>query len=403
MKSHHQILIIGGGNAGLSVASRLLKKNPKLDVAIVEPSEKHYYQPGWTLVGGGVIDIDKTVRNEAEYIPPEATWIKDSAETFEPENNLLITGSGQNITYDYMVVCCGIQLNWHFIKGLPETLGKNGVCSNYDFNIAPYTYECIRKFKGGKALFTQPASLIKCGAAPQKILYLAADNFRRRGILEQSEISFYTGKPGLLRVKEINDSLMKIAKRYGLNLIFQSTIIEVRGEAKEAVIEVTKGESKEQVTVPYEMLHIAPPMSAPDFIKNSPLSVKGDPQGWVDVDGETFQHKQYKNIFSLGDVASLGDTKTGAAIRKQAPLLVNNLLAAMAQETLSDVSKYEGYTACPLTTGYGKLLLAEFDHKNKLTPTFPFLDSTKEHYSVWLLIRYIMPWLYWNKILKGKD
>jgi sulfide:quinone oxidoreductase len=401
MKSHHQILIVGGGNAGISVSAHLLKKISNPDIAIVEPSEKHYYQPGWTLVGGGVIDVNKTVRNESEYIPPGVKWIKDSADKFEPDNNLVITKSGQHITYDFLVVCCGIQLNWHLIKGLTETLGKNGVCSNYHFNFAPYTYECIRNFKGGKAIFTQPRSLIKCGASPQKIMYLAADNFRRRGILEKSEILFCTGKPGLLRVKEINESLMKIAKRYGIHLYFQSSLIEVRGEAKEAVIEVVKGEGKELITAQYDMMHVTPPMSAPDFIKNSPISVKDDPQGWIDVDGETMQHKKYKNIFSLGDVANLGDTKTGAAVRRQVPLMINNLLATMRKKTLSDVPKYGGYTACPLTTGYGKLLLAEFDHNNKLTPTFPFLDPTKEHYSIWLLIRYGMPWLYWNKILRG--
>ncbi len=402
MKSHHQVLIVGGGNAGISVAARLLRKNAKLDIAIVEPSEKHYYQPGWTLVGGGAFDVNKTVRNEADCIPPEARWIRDGAEKIEPENNLLITKSGQRITYDFMVVCCGIQLDWHLIKGLPETLGKNGVCSNYLFDIAPYTYECIRSFTSGKAVFTQPSSVIKCGAAPQKIMYLAADNFRKRGILEKSEISFYTGKPGLLRVKEINAALLKIAQRYGLNLIFQSSLIEVRGGAKEAVIEVAKGEGKEQVTVQFDMLHVAPPMSAPDFIKDSPLAVKDDPLGWVDVDGETMQHRQYKNVFSLGDVANLGDTKTGAAVRIQAPILVKNLLDAMEKKAPEEASKYNGYTACPVTTGYGKLLLAEFDHDSKLMPTLPILDPTKEHYSLWLLIRYGMPWLYWNKILKGK-
>ena len=402
MKSHHQILIIGGGNAGISVAAQLLNIKSNLDIAIVEPSEKHYYQPGLTLVGGGVRDIKQIIRNEADYIPAKAKWIKESAEKFDPENNLLITGSGQEITYDYMVVCCGIQLNWGAIKGLPETLGKNGVCSNYHFELAPYTYECIKNFKGGKAVFTQPTSLIKCGAAPQKVMYLTADNFRQRGILEQAEISFYTGKPGLLRVKEVNAALLEISKRYGINLTFQSNLIEVRGEAKEAVIEITKGEEKEQITVPFDMLHIAPPMSAPDFIKNSPLAVEGDPQGWVDVDMFNFQHKRYSDIFSLGDVASLGDTKTGAAVRKQSPLLVKNLLATMEQKSIADSPKYNGYTACPITTGYGKLLLAEFDHDSKLTPTFP-INQIKERYDMWLLIKHGMPWLYWNKILKGKS
>jgi sulfide:quinone oxidoreductase len=401
MNSHHHILIIGGGTAGISVAARLLLKSPDLDIAIIEPSDKHYYQPSWTMVGGGVISKDQTVREEADCIPPGVKWIKDGADRFDPENNKAITISGKEITYDYMVVCCGIQLNWHLIKGLPETLGKNGVCSNYSFETAPYTYECIRDFRGGKAVFTQPSSLIKCGAAPQKIMYLAADNFRKRGILEQSEVYLYTGKPGLLRVKEINEVLLEISRRYGIKLIFQSNLKEINGVTKEAVIEIKKEGGNEHITVKYDMIHVAPPMSAPDFIRNSPLAVKDDPLGWVDVDVQTLQHKRYKNIFSLGDVANAGDTKTGGAVSRQAPVVVNNITSMLEKKSAGDISKYNGYTVCPITTGYGKLLLAEFDLDNKLIPTFP-LDPLKERFSMWLLIKYGMPWLYWNRILKGK-
>lgn len=401
MKNHFQIIIVGGGNAGISVAAQLVQKNAKLDIAILEPSEKHYYQPGWTLVGGGVFDIRNTVRDEADYIPPNVQWIKDSADQFEPENSLLITRSGERITYDYMVVCCGIQLNWDSIKGLSETLGKNGVCSNYSFDIAPYTYECIKSFKGGKAIFTQPASMIKCGAAPQKIMYLAADNFRKRGVVDQSEVFFYTGKPGLLRVKEINAALLEISGRYGIKLIFQSALKEIRGEAREAVIDVPERDGKKEITVHYEMIHVVPTQSAPDSIRNSPLAVHDDPLGWVDVDGKTLQHKRYKNIFSLGDVANAGDTKTGGAVRKQTPVVVSNLISAIEGQPAEGFTKYNGYTVCPITTGYGKLLLAEFDLDNNLMPTFP-LDPVQERSSMWMFMRYGMPWMYWNRILKGK-
>jgi sulfide:quinone oxidoreductase len=400
MKRHNKVLIIGGGTAGITVSAQLLRKNPRLDIAVVEPSDKHYYQPGWTLVGGGVFTASQTVRDEADYIPQGVTWIRDSALRFDPDNNSVVIGSGDQITYDFLVVCCGVQLDWHLIKGLPETLGKNGVCSNYLFNTAPYTYECIRSFQGGKALFSQSGGLIKCGAAPQKIMYLAADNFRRRGILQQSEVSFFTGKPGLLRVPEINAELMKIAARYGIKLHFNANLVEVNGETKEAVFEMTKTDGKDRLTVQFDMFHVAPPMSAPDAIKNSPLAVK-DPFGWVDVNRDTLQHNRYKNVFSLGDVANTGDTKTGAAVLKQVPVLVKNLLTAIDMKTVVDPALYNGYTSCPLTTGYGKLLMAEFDHDNRLMPTFP-LDPRKERYSMWLLVKYFIPWFYWNRLLRGK-
>jgi len=397
MKNHHQIVIIGGGTAGIAVAARLLRRDRRLDIAIIEPSDKHYYQPGWTLVGGGVFEPSQTVREEADYIPAGAAWIRDSVSRLDPDNNSVVTASGERLTYDFLVVCCGVQLDWHLVKGLRETLGKNGVCSNYLFETASYTYECIRNFQGGKALFSQPGGLIKCGAAPQKIMYLAADNFRRRGILGKSEVSFYTGKPGLLRVPEINAELMKISARYGIRLFFNANLVEVRGEAREADFELKKQDGTERVTVTYDMFHVAPPMSAPDVIKNSPLAIK-DPFGWVDVDRDTLRHNRYGNVFSLGDVANTGDTKTGAAVMKQVPVLVENLLSGIAEKAAVP-ARYNGYTSCPLTTGYGKLLLAEFDHDNKLLPTLP-LDPRKERYSMWLMVKYFIPWFYWNRMLK---
>jgi sulfide:quinone oxidoreductase len=402
MRTHYQILVIGGGQAGLSVAARLLRAEPGLEVGIVEPSQRHIYQPGLTLVGGGVFSLNDIIRDEGDYIPPGADWIEDGAESFEPGENRVTTASGMKLTYDYMVVCAGNQMDWGSVKGLKETIGRNGVCSNYHFELAPYTYECIKGFSGGRALFTQPASLIKCGAAPQKIMYLAADSFRRRGLSGKSEVAFYTGKPGLLRVKEINAALMRIADRYGIRRVFQSSLVEVRGESKEAVIEVAREEGTETVTLGFEMLHVAPPQSAPDFIKHSPLAVEGDPQGWVDVDAATFRHRRFANVFSLGDAASLGDTKTGAAVRLQAPILVRNLLDVMKQGGLEGLPGYAGYTACPITTAYGKLLLAEFDNDNALKPTFP-LDPAKERRAYWMLMKHGVPWLYWNRILRGKS
>jgi sulfide:quinone oxidoreductase len=382
------------------VGARLLRRRPELEVVILEPSEKHYYQPGWTMVGGGVFRLEDTVRQQKGLIPRGARWIKDAAAQFLPDKNKVLTSDGQEIEYDFLVVACGIQINWDEVKGLRESLGKNGVCSIYSAETAPYTWQCISQFHAGRAVFTQPATAIKCGAAPQKIMYLAADNFRRRGILQEVEVSFYTGKPGLLRVPEINEALMKIAQRYGIHLHFQANLREVNCHERFAIVETKTEQGQKTLTVPFDMLHVCPPMSAPDVIRNSPLALKDDPQGWVDVDPQTMQHRRYPNVFSLGDVAALGDTKTGAAVRLQAPVLVRNLIDVIEGRPPS--ARYNGYTACPVITGYGRLLLAEFDLNNKLTPTFPFLDPKKEHYSYWLLMRHLMPYLYWNMILKGR-
>lgn len=399
MKEHYQILIVGGGNAGISVASQLLIKNKKLSIGIIEPSDNHYYQPAWTLVAAGVFDIKKTVRKEADLIPRGAELIKDSVTTFNPENNSLSCKSGQKITYDYLIVAPGIQLDWDKVKGLKENLGKNGVCSNYLFDQAPNTWQILKNLKAGKVIFTNPNTPIKCGGAPQKIMYLAADHLRKKGLLKDSEVHFYSGGGIIFGVKKYADVLNKVIARYGIKTHFGHNLIEIDGDKKIAYFE-TKDSSGETVLVnqEYDMIHVTPPQSAPDFIKNSPLAVKDNPLGWVDLNMNTLQHNVFPNIFGCGDAGSTPNAKTGAAIRKQAPVLVQNLLRLIEGKTLDE--KYTGYGSCPLITGYGKLVLAEFNYANEPMETFPF-DQGKERYSMWLLKTKVLPWLYWNKILKG--
>lgn len=396
MKNHHQIIIVGGGNAGISVAAQLFRKNKKLDIAIIDPSEKHYYQPAWTLVGSGVFDIEKTERNEADVMPKKAVWIKELVQTFNPDAQAITTDK-TTYTYDYLVVCPGIQLNWSAVKGLPETLGKNGVCSNYSFKTAPYTFECIKNFKGGKAIFHNPHTPVKCGGAPHKIMYMAADYFRKHGVLDKADIQYWSGAAKLFAVPQYEKTLLEVCKRGNIKLNFMQRLDEIDGPNKRAKF-VGFGENNKDVEtwVEFDMIHVTPPQSAPDFIKNSPLANAG---GWVDVDKNTLQHVKYANIFSLGDASGLPTSKTGAAIRKQAPVVVANLLSLIESQTFG--ASYTGYTSCPLVTGYGKLVLAEFDYNNQPMETFPF-DQSKERWSMYMLKKEILPRMYWGQILTGK-
>ncbi|MFM2326780.1 MAG: hypothetical protein RIR31_982 [Bacteroidota bacterium] len=397
MPIYHQIVIIGGGNAGISVASQLLLKNKSLDIAVIDPADKHYYQPAWTLVGSGVFDIKKTERNEADVIPKGVKWIKQKVTGFLPEKNAIQLDNGENISYKFLVVAAGIQLNWHEIKGLQETLGKNNVCSNYSFASAPYTWETIKNFKGGKAIFHNPHTPVKCGGAPHKIMYMAADYFRKKNILSKTDIQYWSGGTKLFAVPKYEKTLLQVCKRADIKLNFFEKLLEIDAVNKRAKFIGFGEANKEMETwVDFDMIHVTPPQSAPDFIKNSVLA---NTAGWVDVDKNTLQHIKFSNIFSLGDASGLPTSKTGAAIRKQAPVLVENLLAAIAGKSLN--GKYTGYTSCPLLTGYGKLVLAEFDYDNNPMETFPF-DQSKERWSMYILKRYVLPWLYWSKILPGK-
>ena len=397
--AHHQILIVGGGAAGLTAASQLKLARPQLQVAILEPSPDHYYQPGWTLVGGGVFSLEQTHRPEAELIPAGVEWIRDGAAGFDPDANAVTTTSGATLSYDVLVVATGIKLLWERIKGLPEALGSNGITSNYAKDLVPYTWETIQAFKGGNALFTYPDTPIKCAGAPQKIMYVADDVFKRSpAVAEATNVIYATATPGIFGIPAYAAPLREVVARRGIDARYQHTLTEVRAAGKEAVFQVKDGDTSREEVIPFEMIHITPPMSAPDEVAASPLAVQG-PGGWVEVDKFTTQHVRFPNVFSLGDVSSLPNSKTAAAVRGQAPVLVANLLAHLDEQPLP--ARYDGYACCPLITGYGKTIMAEFNYEGQPTPSFP-LDPTQERWSMWVMKTKVLPWLYWNRMLKGQ-
>ncbi|RDI95109.1 NAD(P)/FAD-dependent oxidoreductase [Meiothermus sp. QL-1] len=404
----HRVLIVGGGTAGLTVAAQLRRRGVE-DVAIIEPSERHYYQPAWTLVGAGAYSLEATVRPEERYVPPGVRWIRDYAEEIDPAQQVVRTRGGKEVGYEFLVVAAGIQLDWHKVEGLEETLGKNGVASNYRYDLVPKTWAFLQQFKGGVALFTAPSTPIKCGGAPQKIMYLTADYARRKGFAKDAQIIFGSAGTTIFGVPEVKAVLDRVVARYGIDTRFHHELVAVDGEKKEAVFEFTPNHPevkanpqapRPRVRIPYDFLHVVPPQSAPDFIKQSPLADPSTPLGWVQVDKHTLQHVRFPNVFSLGDASSLPTSKTGAAIRKQAPVLVDNLLAVMKGK--SPEKKYDGYTSCPLVTAYGKMFLAEFLYDNVWHPTVPLINTQKERYDMWLLKKYGLPFMYWNLMLKGR-
>lgn len=397
MSMHHEILIIGGGNAGLSVAARL-RRAGRTDIGVIEPSERHYYQPLWTLVGGGAASQKESVRPQASVMPQGVAWIKDAAADIDPEQRSVTLASGGSVTYDYLVVSPGIQLDWDKIPGMAEAMDTPTASSNYRFDLAPKTWDMIRNLKSGTAVFTQPSGPIKCAGAPQKIAYLAADYWQKQGVLDNIRVVMVLPTPGMFGVKVFADELERVVAKYGIEVRFNSEMTAVDSAAGTAVI--TDNSAGSQESLHYDLLHVVPPQSAPDWLKRTPLADPANPAGYVDVDKHTMQHLRYPEIFALGDAGSTPNSKTGAAIRKQAPVLVENLLAALDGETLA--AQYGGYSSCPLTTARGKMLLAEFDYTLQPAPSIPFIDTTKERSDMWLLKRYGLPFMYWNLILKGR-
>ncbi|NNL99590.1 MAG: NAD(P)/FAD-dependent oxidoreductase [Gammaproteobacteria bacterium] len=400
-QKHHQVVIVGGGSAGITVAATLKRKahGKALDVAIIEPAEAHYYQPAFTLVGAGSYPLAKTRRSEQSLIPADVTWIRDAAAGFDPENNTVSLASGDIVSYDYLVACPGLELNWEKIDGAQEALGRNGVSSNYSPAHAEYTWENVQKLKAGDtALFTQAPLPFKCPGAPQKAAYLAADHLKRNGILADCNVHFLTHAPGMFAVPLFAKELVKVAARYGIHTHFQHNLVAVDADNKQATFEVVGGDKEgERISMAFDMLHMTPPQSPPAVVKESALANDG---GFIDVHQHTMQHNRYPNVFGLGDAGSSPNSKTAAAVRKQAPVVVRNLLTLIEGGDLEE--GYDGYAACPLTTAYGKVLMAEFCYGGKVTPTFP-LDPRKERGSYWWIKETGLPMFYWNYMLKGHE
>ncbi len=434
MSKHHQVLIIGGGTAGIMVASQMLRKNPKADIGLLEPAKTHYYQPAWTLVGANTYDYDKTARSMASVMPSEVNWIKEYADIFDPENNKVTTKEGNEFTYDYLVVCPGLRMAPELVEGLAEAMDKGVICSNY--TNPNHTWDVLKNFKGGTALFTQPTTPIKCGGAPQKIMYLAEDHFKKSDVRDKTEVIFAIPGGVIFGVKPIAKTLMEVIDRKDINIRFHHKLVKVDAEKQIAWYELAKdveaggcvvmsgdNEGKkldesiqynykkvdtiqdgDRYGIKFDMMHLAPPQAAPKFIAKSSLS---NDDGWVTVDDKTMQHTTYNNVFGLGDVAQLPTAKTGAAIRKQVPVVVGNILHLIESNTLTN-EEYDGYSSCPLVTGYGKMVLAEFVYGSEFKPDpklkqFPLMisDSSKEHWRLWVLKKYLLPYLYWNKMMKG--
>ncbi|PXW23702.1 bifunctional protein tyrosine phosphatase family protein/NAD(P)/FAD-dependent oxidoreductase [Paraburkholderia caballeronis] len=394
----YDVVVIGGGLAGITVTASLLRRQPNLNVAIVEPNGHHDYQPAWTLVGGGAYDVKKTRRPMASVIPPGAKWIRAAVSRIEPQANVVHLDNGQRIAYQSLIVAPGLRLAWERIAGLTETLGKNGVTSNYRYDLAPYTWELVQSMKGGTALFTQPPMPIKCAGAPQKAMYLACDHWRRSGVLSNVNVEFDLAGAVLFGVATFVPPLMEYVKRYGANLVFSSNLVAIDGPSRTATFEVKDANGNAtRVAKHFDMIHVVPPQVAPDFIRDSQLA---DEAGWCEVDHATLQHPRYPNVFGLGDVASAPNAKTGAAARKQAVIVAENLLAARAGQPLA--YRYDGYGSCPLTVERGKVVLAEFGYGGKLLPTFP-LDPTRPRRLMWFLKASVLPRFYWSGMLKGRE
>jgi len=397
----HDVVVVGGGSAGIAVASSLLKRRPLLDIVVIEPRYKHFYQPGFTMVGGGVFKPLQTQAFTEKVMPEGARWIEAAVAEFTPEKNQVTLEDGSRIGYRQLVVAPGLKLDWDAVEGLQETLGKNGVTSNYRFDYAPYTWELVKNLSSGRAIFTQPKMPIKCAGAPQKAMYLSCDHWLRNEVLENIDVRFCNAGGVLFGIDHYVPPLMEYVEKYNANLDFFHNLVAVDGAAKKAWFDVYEpGQKARREEMEFDMLHVCPPQTAPDFIRKSPLANEA---GWVDVAQDTLRHNRFENVFSLGDACSAPNAKTLAAARLQAPVVADNLVAVL--DGKEPISGYNGYGSCPLTVERGKIVLAEFGYGGKLLPTFPewLIKSDEPSKLAWFLKEKMLPTVYYQLMLKGRE
>ncbi|EDX09190.1 sulfide:quinone oxidoreductase, mitochondrial [Drosophila simulans] len=392
-----QVLVVGGGTGGCAMAAKLSSRLGSDKVVVLEPEDKHYYQPMFTLIGGGMKRLDQSHRQMGDVLPTKAKWVKEKALEFDPDNNTVSTSGGKTIKYDFLIIATGLQLNYGKIPGLVEALEtpSSNVCSIYSPKYVDHVYECLRRTNKGNAIFTFPNCPIKCAGAPQKIAYISEHYFRKMGRRDNINIIYNTSLPVIFGVKHYAEALMKLIKRRNITLNVQRNLVEVRHKDNIAVFEdlAKPGVHYEET---YSMLHVTPPMSTPDVVANCKKLVT--PTGFVDVDQMTLQHNKYNNVFAIGDSASSPNSKTAAAAAAQSPVVFRNVMAVIEGKAPTDI--YDGYSSCPIVTGYSSCILAEFDYNLTPVETFP-LDQSKERYSMFFMKKELMPVLYWKLMMNG--
>lgn len=421
-----RIVIVGGGSGALMVLSRLRRALANPDITVIAPNDKHVYQPGQVFVAAGEYEPEDIIFDNTGYIGEDVTWIRDEVATFDPDANKLLTKGGKEVEYDYLVVATGMQYHYEKIEGLNTGLiGQHGISSVYLSDLAKGTAEggtitrdwfnAVReaaKTSKPRVIFTQPSTPIKCGGAPQKMLYLCDDYLKRDKL--DAEFIFASAGEKLFSIEEIEASLASVQKRYGnITNKFSHELIridpekkvatflhkyQVQGEYDKEYEEYEMIDKEEEVAIEYDFIHISPPTAAVDAVADSMLGwQKGNAQGWLEVDRETLQHRRYKNVFGIGDVCGIPIGKTGGTARHQAPIVVKNLVGVM--EGKEPAEKFDGYTVCPLKVSYGEIIMAEFNYDG-LAPSFP-LDPAKPRWIWWVFDLYMLQPMYRYLMLNG--
>lgn len=395
MDGHHQVVIVGGGNAGISLAARLLRKRTR-DVAVIEPRATHYFQPLFSHIGAGAARLEEAQRPQATVMPKRARWVQAAVAGVQADEDVVVLADGRRIRYDQLVVCPGVQLDWDAVPGLRHAMDGVHGSSNYDPALVPATWELIRGLRRGTAVFTQPPGPAKCSGAAQKIAYMACDYWREQGVLEDIDVFMAVPTPTVFGMPDVDVELERKIAEYGITLLPSSRLASVDADKCRIRLDGPTGPRE----IGYDLLHVEPQQSAPDWLKATTLPASGDAGGFVEVDDATLRHRRYGNIWSLGDAAGTSNSKSGGALRKQTKVVDRNLRAVLSGG--APTARYDGYSVCPFTLSRGTAFFAEFGPDLRPMPSYPWLRMAKERRWQWVVDRHVFPQIYWHLILKGR-
>ncbi|MFO7747492.1 MAG: FAD/NAD(P)-binding oxidoreductase [Orrella sp.] len=380
------VVIVGAGAAGLSVAARLAKQMPNAKITIFDARRDHYFQPGWTLVGAGWWQPGQTVDSTRGYIPDGVNWVEQNVAEIDPDGNSVTDASGKKYRYDWLFVTSGLSLDYDKIDGMDRRLiGNKGIASIYAGpEAAGISHQVIRDYlkTGGVSLFGRPATEMKCAGAPLKMTFITDDLARRAGVRGNCKIVYTAHSKGLFAIQPVDVKVKSLFEQRDIEPLYDHVLTAIDPDAKRATYRTPNG----AVSLDYDMIHVIPPMSAPQAVRNSPLPWQTGPNaadGWIEVSPENLRSPRYPNVFAVGDVAGVPRGKTAASVKWQVPVAVDHMIAAANGQTSSRI--YNGYTSCPMVTGLGKAMLIEFDYAGNLTPSFPFIDPLEELWISWFI------------------
>ena len=407
-----RIVIIGAGAAGTALVNHLVQRLDGAQITILDARAEHLYQPGLSLVAAGLKPAAYTLSKTTDWLPSGITLVTENAAAIDPLTKTVATTGGQSLSYDFLVVAPGLVLDHAAIEGFSlDLVGQNGVGALYAGpQYAAKTWQAASEFteKGGVGLFTRPATEMKCAGAPIKHTFLIEDIASRGGAAGKYEMHYAAPQQALFSVPIVHEKLRMLFGARGIAAHYGHTLKSIDPGAKRAtfvetrVDAATKVETRTDVEMPYDYLHVIPPQRAPDVIRQSGLSWadKWTDQGWVEVDMKSLRHLRYPEIFALGDVAGVPKGKTAASVKWMVPVVEDHLVAAI--EGREGTAVYDGYTSCPMITRVGRAMLVEFDYHNNLVPSFPGVIAPLEELWISWLMKEVALKATYNAMLRGK-